>query len=1202
MGNKQSMHILARCGIVIAFVMLSAPGMAQGDLVGHWRFDETNGLIAVDSSVNGNNGVLYNLTGAEWTNGVKRNALSFEKANDYVRMSNSPSLQLTNDLTIALWVKPIVTNGAKLSWIHKSYGGEFSLCHYDSRTISFFQGRQTAPGCYFGATIIPENKIITNVWQHVTVTRNMSTREIKGYLNGMLQNTVIYPDNTNYFPPLATTSPVLIGTGYASGFSGLMDDIIIADYAMTAEEVASLYDSAYLRGWWDMNEGGGLDVEDLSDFGNDGRLTGMHPSASWVDGHPDDTGDLLSALSFTNGFVDCGNEASLQLTNDLSLSLWIRPADLGVRRQNALDKYYCGEFATTLETNGRLSYYHHKFTTVTTWWYFAALPAGTVQTGDWQHIAITRDAATRMIKSYYNGLPVTNAFYPTNAMPMPSANPIKIGKGYAGAFTGEIDKVRIYGRVLTPEEILAMQMLAAQADRNYYTGEEGHAITLLDISALGDVVDNCYLVAKNSAGDEIGGSVTPALITSVPFNSALLPAGTNLITIELHGNNGDQERCACTSINVLKLQPNPGYEIKIDRPTGSVLRDGNPFFPIGFYMAGIDASNTDDFAAVADAGFNTVIHWKFREEDPAVAAGYLQAAANAVSSANPHGLMVIDAQQAYDPLNFASTFKLNPYPYSNFWDAYSYTNQGYLENMGAPYNTSPYTDNNKSIITQAVEYARVESNLLAYYTFDEPLSNQVAAGRDLYAATKSVDGYHPTFCLYSSVIPAGDQYTDWCDILGVDPYWIPPRLTTGGLRASVDWVSKYVCLGKERAVADHKALWVVPMGERWSASHKRSILPAEQYCQTYLALIHGAKGILYFRYPIYHADSWSALTNLCGELTTLAPTVLAPDVPQNVAYSVWSAAAQAYLPTKLNPAANLFTDVQVNLRQATNGNYILLVANARPYPVDAAFTVENLGNAAVNCPFSLYSAMAVNNLFSEELPGYATRAYMFTGALSAPVNIAVQMNPGAEIDPESPPHPVAGRVGKVNLMPNPTLDDAMLVNWPDYCYMLNAYPRVGEVNQAWGLMNAADTPGNTNGLPAGAGPRCLQIVRPEEPYNNALYFRFSPDPDPVTTRTFTFSLYMKADTDDAVRVILGGSSMNGLSVTDTCPTNCYVGNTWQRYECTFLVPNQTNLYQICSPDSFSHQVLYATVVEPGTVWIDAVQLEEAASASAFTTD
>ena len=191
-------------------------------------------------------------------------------------------------------------------------------------------------------------------------------------------------------------------------------------------------------------------ASDCSGNGNNGILSNMDFPAVWVSGR------IGNALNFNNAdnndYVDCGNLSSLQLTGDLTLSFWINPNNVTARRQNPLDKSYSGEFALTIETNGQLSYFHHSSVSPYYWQNYTC-PAGTIQNGIWQHIAVTRNASTREVKIYYNGIPKSTATYPTNALPTASANPVKIGNGYVGAFGGQIDDVRIYSRALSQDEI-----------------------------------------------------------------------------------------------------------------------------------------------------------------------------------------------------------------------------------------------------------------------------------------------------------------------------------------------------------------------------------------------------------------------------------------------------------------------------------------------------------------------------------------------------------------------------------------------------------------------------------------------------------------------------------------------------------------------------------------------------------------------------
>ena len=52
--------MIAQLAIFLTLGSFQAKG--QGDLVAYWKFDEGTGLVAADSSTNGNNGTLTNAT------------------------------------------------------------------------------------------------------------------------------------------------------------------------------------------------------------------------------------------------------------------------------------------------------------------------------------------------------------------------------------------------------------------------------------------------------------------------------------------------------------------------------------------------------------------------------------------------------------------------------------------------------------------------------------------------------------------------------------------------------------------------------------------------------------------------------------------------------------------------------------------------------------------------------------------------------------------------------------------------------------------------------------------------------------------------------------------------------------------------------------------------------------------------------------
>lgn len=93
------MKMLAGILLVLVLAGLSAIVQAQSDegLVAEWHFDEGSGTIAKDESGSGNDGAIY---GAKWVEGKFGKALEFDGVDDYVKVPDDDSLDVT---TLSLW-------------------------------------------------------------------------------------------------------------------------------------------------------------------------------------------------------------------------------------------------------------------------------------------------------------------------------------------------------------------------------------------------------------------------------------------------------------------------------------------------------------------------------------------------------------------------------------------------------------------------------------------------------------------------------------------------------------------------------------------------------------------------------------------------------------------------------------------------------------------------------------------------------------------------------------------------------------------------------------------------------------------------------------------------------------------------------------------------------------------------------------------
>lgn len=88
-------------------------------LVGYWRLDEGSGTTAGDSSGNNNNGIIY---GATWVDGKIEKALNFDGNDDYISIAHSPSLEFSDSVTVAGWIKIEGTTGDHQVILAKHYG------------------------------------------------------------------------------------------------------------------------------------------------------------------------------------------------------------------------------------------------------------------------------------------------------------------------------------------------------------------------------------------------------------------------------------------------------------------------------------------------------------------------------------------------------------------------------------------------------------------------------------------------------------------------------------------------------------------------------------------------------------------------------------------------------------------------------------------------------------------------------------------------------------------------------------------------------------------------------------------------------------------------------------------------------------------------------------------------------------------------
>ena len=209
--------------LIISVSVASAVDLERG-LVAYYSFDDCS---AKDLSGNGNDGIIY---GAKCVDGKFGKALSFDGVNDYMEVPDSPSLDITDEITIEAWA------------YLKSTNAEALVAKNENVIVTGFWSNRTH--LRLGSDTVYGSTVTTGQWYHyiATIKDIGSYRELKIYLNGVLD---VSKETTEDF--VINSNPWTIGQEWDNGnpsdfFNGIIDEVRIYNRALSEEEIRALYE------------------------------------------------------------------------------------------------------------------------------------------------------------------------------------------------------------------------------------------------------------------------------------------------------------------------------------------------------------------------------------------------------------------------------------------------------------------------------------------------------------------------------------------------------------------------------------------------------------------------------------------------------------------------------------------------------------------------------------------------------------------------------------------------------------------------------------------------------------------------------------------------------------------------------------------------------------------------------------------------
>jgi hypothetical protein len=202
--------------------------------------------------------------------------------------------------------------------------------------------------------------------------------------------------------------------------------------------------------------------------------------------------------------------------------------------------------------------------------------------------------------------------------------------------------------------------------------------------------------------------------------------------------------------------------------------------------------------------------------------------------------------------------------------------------------TSIFKAKRDGALSSLLNRLKYNTGLYGWYIADEPEGRSLSPHHlwKLSERIHATDPFHPTALVNVRSNKVAD-YAPAADIVMVDPYPIPHRPLT--------WLSDSIDEAR-LAARDNKHVWAVIQAFNWAEGnheHNEGRFPTyeEGRCLTYLSIVHGVQGVMYFSYKsAMHNDPeqkhWSGVKRITSELQDVYPLLLVPNLNEKLELEV----------------------------------------------------------------------------------------------------------------------------------------------------------------------------------------------------------------------------------------------------------------------------------------------------------------------------
>ena len=412
----------------------------------HLGFEQTSGTAAHNLPGSDFNADLSNMSfEGNAAPGILGRALEFNGVDERLQCSQPLDLGV-GDFTLMAWVHADAIEKIGVVELTPASGttGRVRLGLGNTGRLHY--------GIYTGSTWLAQEgvgPVLVGGWHHIAVSFDRDGAA-RAYVDGILVDDALDVSSASSLSIGTTCRVGYDGWTVANYFDGMIDEVKIYKSALSQEAI--LVALGDLLAYFPLNESTGSTAYDAVDHLHTGALSGgMTFDANSV------TGAVGSALSF-DGVNDriLLNAISTIGQKDFTLSARVKFSSIPSGHAIGIVTIKHSGSSTarvrfSIKDDGKLRY--GLYTSAEGW---RETSSGTsLADGQWRHVVVTYDRSG-YATGYVDGTPVGSV--DISAITAPIQGQVYIGYddyGGPGSFSGAIDDVRIYNRILTADEIAA---------------------------------------------------------------------------------------------------------------------------------------------------------------------------------------------------------------------------------------------------------------------------------------------------------------------------------------------------------------------------------------------------------------------------------------------------------------------------------------------------------------------------------------------------------------------------------------------------------------------------------------------------------------------------------------------------------------------------------------------------------------------------